>query len=172
MALENSLNNDEVSTTGVVEWYFRELADTAGRMAKACESLDHTEAVPPSFGYVVPRWFQRASRVSGWRTRASSRSTHVLRSLGPSPPSRLAPETQCRARALAEPLSWSAWASREGQRCCWARPKTRDFGYVRSKRPLAGFLQRFLRSISHDFVGIARREILKEADNLGLIQFS
>src|SRR6266851_3703861 len=28
------------------QWYFRALADIAGRMAKACESLDHMEPVP------------------------------------------------------------------------------------------------------------------------------
>lgn len=28
------------------DWYFRKLADVAGRMAKACESLDHMEGIP------------------------------------------------------------------------------------------------------------------------------
>ncbi len=28
------------------DWYFRKLADVAGKMAKACESLDHMEPIP------------------------------------------------------------------------------------------------------------------------------
>jgi hypothetical protein len=28
------------------DWYFRKLADTAGRMSKACEALDHIESFP------------------------------------------------------------------------------------------------------------------------------
>ncbi|MBI1894773.1 MAG: hypothetical protein HYS14_11740 [Candidatus Rokubacteria bacterium] len=45
-ALGRGLNAGRIGRNTVVEWYFRELADVAGRMAKACESLDHMEAVP------------------------------------------------------------------------------------------------------------------------------
>ena len=41
-----ALREQDCRVDDLQDWYFRKLADVAGRMAKACESLDHMEAVP------------------------------------------------------------------------------------------------------------------------------
>lgn len=42
LALRDQPNKSE----GLSDWYFRKVAYIAGRMAKACESLDHMEPIP------------------------------------------------------------------------------------------------------------------------------
>jgi hypothetical protein len=44
-ALGQALDTGEADDGNVVGWYFRQLALIGGRMAKACESLDHMEPV-------------------------------------------------------------------------------------------------------------------------------
>jgi len=45
-ALGRALNPGAADPGNVAEWYFRQLALVGGRMAKACESLDHMEPIP------------------------------------------------------------------------------------------------------------------------------
>jgi hypothetical protein len=40
------LNKERIKAYTLPDWYFRQVADVAGKMAKACESLDHMEPVP------------------------------------------------------------------------------------------------------------------------------
>ena len=40
-----TLNRERIKADDLSDWYFRQVADVAGRMAKACESLDHMEQI-------------------------------------------------------------------------------------------------------------------------------
>lgn len=46
MSLGFALRGQDCGSECVEDWYFRKLAEVAGKMAKACESLDHMESVP------------------------------------------------------------------------------------------------------------------------------
>lgn len=41
-----ALRDQDHKAEGLSDWYFRKIAYIAGRMAKACESLDHMEPIP------------------------------------------------------------------------------------------------------------------------------
>jgi len=46
ISLGLALREQDCSMDNLQEWYFRKLAYVGGRMSKACESLDHMEAIP------------------------------------------------------------------------------------------------------------------------------
>src|SRR5215216_5400827 len=41
-----AMRNQDSKADGIQDWYFRKITDVAGRMANACESLDHMEPFP------------------------------------------------------------------------------------------------------------------------------